>query len=97
MNGSQWMQGAIIAAAVAWSVLHVVRKYFPRGMARMQTSLAETLRHARPAFVRRLGDRLQPTTSSASDGGCGSGCTSCSTCDANPQKDVKPLEFHRHI
>ncbi|HEV7856239.1 MAG TPA: DUF6587 family protein [Herminiimonas sp.] len=98
---SQSIQGLIIAAAVMWSVLHVIRKYFPRQIRRMQAGLALKLGRASSPLLRRMGVWLQPTATQ--DDGCGSGCGSCSGCESNPQsgkntrsRESQPLTFHRH-
>jgi hypothetical protein len=96
----EFVQGAIIAIVVAASALHVARKLFPKWIRNRQAALANALSNpARASFVRRLGNFMQP--SAQSGGGCGSGCSTCSTCDSNPQKETqaetKPLEFQRHI
>jgi hypothetical protein len=97
MTSFEWIQGLIIGAIVAACVLHVARKLLPRWVNGMQLKLSMALSNpAQPGGIRRIGNWLQPKLSSG--GGCGSGCSSCSTCASNPEKEeVKPLEFHRHI
>ncbi|HWT71794.1 MAG TPA: DUF6587 family protein [Oxalicibacterium sp.] len=95
----QWIQGLIIALAVAWSLLHLLRKYFPRQVGRVRARWAAALlTPSRPHMVRRIGAWLQQ--SHASDDGCGSGCGGCSGCESNPHKapgkdEQHPLTFHR--
>jgi hypothetical protein len=96
----QWIQGLIIAVAVAWSVLHLLRKYFPRQIKGIRTRLASTLdQPLYPPLLRRIGAWLQ--AGDTSDDSCGSGCSSgCSGCESNPQTTPRrdeqhPLTFHR--
>jgi len=96
----QWLQGLIIALAVAWSVLHLLRKYFPRQVGRVRARwAAELLKPSRPHAVRRIGAWMQQGSANDDDG-CGSGCGGCAGCESNPQtaprKDEQhPLRFHR--
>jgi hypothetical protein len=95
----QWIQGSIIALAVMWSVLHLLRKYFPRQIKRLRAGCAATMiKSSQPLVVRRVGIWLQ--RSETNDDGCDSGCGGCSGCEANPKapprKDEQhPLRFHR--
>jgi hypothetical protein len=96
---SQWVQCLIIALAVAWSVLHLLRKYFPRQVKRIRARWAASLnKPSSPALLRRIGAWLQ--ADDALDDNCGSACGGCSGCESNPQttprKDAQhPLTFHR--
>lgn len=96
----EWVQGVIIGIVVAASTLHVARKLMPKWIYGKQAMLANALSQpSQPSFIRRFGGFIQPVMKSG--GGCGSGCSSCSTCASNPQAEaepgVKPLKFQRHI
>jgi len=97
MTTYEIVQGLIIGLIVAACVLHVARKMFPRTINGAQSKLANSLSNStQPLIMRRVGNWLQPSASSG--GGCGSGCSTCSTCESNPEKEeTKPLEFRRHI
>ena len=92
------LQDVIIGAIVFFSALYVLRKLMPKWMRARQQALATMLNQpARPYLLRRFGAFLMPGESSG--GGCGSGCSTCSTCESNPEaeSEAKPLEFQRHI
>lgn len=96
---SQWIQGLIIAAAVAWSSLHLLRKYFPRPIERVRVRAAATmLRPSRPQLVQSIGAWLQARGANGDE--CESSCGGCSGCASNPQSATDkepqhPLTFHR--
>ena len=92
----------IIGGVVLVSALYVLRKLLPKWVRGRQLALATMLSQpSHSVLLRKLGGFLQPGESSG--GGCGSGCSSCSSCASNPEvqaeakKEVKPLEFQRHI
>ncbi|CAL61672.1 conserved Hypothetical protein [Herminiimonas arsenicoxydans] len=96
------LQDVIIGAVVLVSALYVLRKLLPKWVRGRQLALATALNQpSRAVLLRKLGGFLQPGISSG--GGCGSGCSSCSSCASNPEvqaeagKEIKPLEFQRHI
>jgi hypothetical protein len=93
---SQWIQGLIIAAAVAWSLLHLLRKYFPRQIAHVRDRCGAVMRKpSQPRLLQRMGAWMQ--VREVNDEGCGSGCGGCSGCPSNPQpgKQEHALSFHR--
>jgi hypothetical protein len=96
---SQWTQGLIIAAAVMWSVLHLLRKYFPRQIGRVRMRCAAALQApSQPRVVQGIGVWLQ--ANDANDEDCSSGCGGCSGCASNPQtqkQEQHPLTFHRRL
>lgn len=102
MSAYDLLQDVIIGAIVFFSALYVLRKLLPKWMRARQQALATMLaKSGRPAVLRSVGAFLMPGESSG--GGCGSGCSTCSTCETNPEAgsdskaEVKPLEFQRHI
>ncbi len=95
-----FVQAAIIGAVVLVSALYVLRRLLPKWMHARQASLAATLNQPyRSAVLRGMGKFLTPGETSG--GGCGSGCSTCATCESNPEVNaavsVKPMEFHRNI
>ena len=96
---SQWIQGLIIAAAVTWSALHLLRKYFPRQVGRVRARCAVALQApSQPLIVRNIGAWMQSREESDDD--CSSGCGGCSGCASNPQaaagkEQQHTLTFHR--
>ncbi|HEX2604531.1 MAG TPA: DUF6587 family protein [Oxalicibacterium sp.] len=92
---SDWIQGLIIAAAVSWSLLHLLRKYFPQQVGRFRAKCVAALRApSQPRIVQGIGGWMQ--THEKSDGDCESGCGGCSGCASNPQpKEQHPVTFHR--
>jgi hypothetical protein len=95
---SQWIQGLIIAVAVGWSVLHLLRKYFPRQIGRIRTRCAAVLRApSQPRIVQRIGVWMRTREENEAD--CASGCGGCSGCASNPQSSEQQhrITFHRRL
>jgi hypothetical protein len=110
MTFYELLQNAIICIVVLMSALYVLRKLMPNWVGSKQLALATEMKQpARSLLVRKFGSFMMPDASSG--GGCGSGCSSCSTCasnpdtesasklDSNPHDNVesKPLNFMRHL
>ena len=84
------LQGIVIGAAVAASLIYACRRLMPAISQRWQAASANSLSTAsRPPLLRALGKRLQPTSAV---GGCGS----CSTgCGPTSPTTEQPLHFHQ--
>ena len=77
MDAGLLAQYAIIAVAVVASAWFVARRQFPNAVRRLRIAMAVPLvREGRAAWMRKLGRRIAPPSSIASDAACG-GCNSC--------------------
>jgi len=84
------LQGIIIGAAVAASLIYSCRCLMPAVSQRWQAASANSLSTAScPPLLRALGKRLQPTRV---PGGCGSCSTGC--CQTSPMTEQQ-LHFHQ--
>jgi hypothetical protein len=82
MTASLVLQYVVVALAVLVSAWVVAHKQFPQAMRRLRVALALPLvRDGRPAWLRVLGRRIAPATSSSASacGGCSSSCSTDST------------------
>ncbi len=76
---SELVQTGIIAALLGWSVFFMLRRMLPNVVHRQQQRLAQMAQmHGYP----KLSKWLAPVLNSG--GGCGSGCSNCSSCASNP-------------
>jgi hypothetical protein len=78
---NQWMQIAIVVAIVGISAWKVLAKYAPVTTTRIRSGLA-----------RSVGIKVEAPVVAA---GCGSGCTSCSTCESSPTESRTIVVHHR--
>ena len=96
MSTPQLVQAVVVALVVTWAVLAAAYRLLPVTSRRALARLARALdRSAAPAWLRRLGRRVEPVSSSG--GSCSDGCSSCGGCgsaEALPAADeVRPLQF----
>lgn len=94
MSTHSLVQAALIALIVAWSVLFAARRLLPASSRRAQATLARWLdRPAFPRWLRRMAQRMQPTSTNGSS--CASGCSACGGCAAanQPVAEAQPLVF----
>ncbi len=76
---SEFLQAGIIAALLGWSLFFMLRRILPNVVNRLQQHLAQTaLSHGYTKLSKWLAHSLK------SAGGCGSGCSNCSSCGSNP-------------
>lgn len=82
MSASLAWQYAVIAVLVAWSALHVLRKYLPSVWGRALALVAALLQKTGAGVLVRAGQRLQAAIPTAVGSHCGSdgGCSSCGAC-----------------
>jgi hypothetical protein len=95
VNTSLLIQYVVIGLIVLASALYAFRKLAPQLTNRWLA--AASIRFSRPgraAWVRALGQQLQPKQAT---GNCSDGCSTCGACGpkppANARDDVMPLEF----
>lgn len=83
------LQGLIMAALLGWSVFFMLRRIAPKFIANQQRQLANAFNvQGWP----RLAQWLEPAISTG--GGCGSGCNTCGSCAANPNKETaQPVQW----
>ena len=88
------IQAVVIGIVVLLAAITAFRKLLPKTATRVQARLSAALNEpSRPAWMRTLGQRMQPN---AATGSCGDGCGSCGSCGPKPvgnQPDVQPLHF----
>ena len=99
MSAGLALQYVLIGLIVLVSVLVVFRKLAPQLSSRWLASASIRLgRPGRPAWLRRLGLRLQP---SQATGNCSDGCSTCGACGPKPpagaKSDAMPLEFRPRV
>ena len=81
-----FVQNAMIGLVVLMSALYVLRKLMPKWVRGRQMALATMLNQpSHSLLVRKLGSVMTPNDWSG--GGCGSGCSSCSSCGSHPEMD----------
>jgi hypothetical protein len=76
---SELVQTSIIAILLGWSVFFMLRRMLPNVINRQQQRLAQM---AQTHGYIKLSKWLEPQLKSG--GGCGSGCSNCSSCASNP-------------
>jgi hypothetical protein len=87
------VQAVVIALVVLLAAYVAFRKLLPKTSTRVMARVSASLNHeGRPAAVRSLGRRMQP---SAATGSCGDGCGSCGSCGPAPavKTEAQPLHF----
>jgi hypothetical protein len=92
------IQAVVIGTAVLSAAVTAFRKLLPKTATRVQARLSAVLNApARSAWMRALGQRMQPK---AATGSCGDGCGSCGSCGPKPvgnQPGVQPLHFRPRV
>ncbi len=88
-QSSELLQFAILTALLGWSVFFMLRRTFPAQIAKLQQWLAN---RAQALGWPKLAAWLSPAISSSASG-CGSGCSNCSTCGANPAATEQPVQW----
>ena len=95
MSAGLLVQYMVIGLIVLVSVLAVVRKLAPQLTNRWMA--AASIRFSRPghaAWLRTIGQRLQPKQAT---GDCSDGCSTCGACGSKPpaaaRTQTMPLEF----
>jgi hypothetical protein len=79
-----FVQNAIIGLVVLMSALYVLRQLMPKWVRGRQLALAIMLNQpSHSLLARKLGSFM--TSDDSSGGGCGSGCSSCSSCGSHPE------------
>ncbi|WP_250627705.1 DUF6587 family protein [Pinirhizobacter soli] len=88
------IQAIVIGIALLLAAVTAFRKLLPKTATRVQARLSAALNEpSRSAWMRILGQRMQPK---AATGSCGDGCGSCGSCGPKPvgnQPDVQALHF----
>jgi len=88
------IQAMVIGIAVSLAVITAFRKLLPKTATQVQARLSAALNEpSHSAWMRALGQRVQPK---AATGSCGDGCGSCGSCgpkQVGNQPDVQPLHF----
>jgi hypothetical protein len=95
MSDGLLTQYIVIALIVLASALYALRKLAPlltnRWLAAASISFSQS---TRPAWMRAIGQRLQPKQAT---GSCSDGCSTCGACGSKPpaaaHTDAIPLEF----
>src|SRR3546814_15595581 len=78
------LQSLLVALAVLWSVIYLVRRQFPAAVRRLRVTLAlRMLAGSRPAWQQRLGRRLAPPV--AASAACAAAST-CGGCDKRSEE-----------
>lgn len=94
MTAFAFIQAIVIGIVVLFAAITAFRKLLPKTATRVQARLSAALNAPpRSAWMRALGERMQPK---AATGSCGDGCGSCGSCGPKPvgnQPDVQPLHF----
>lgn len=72
------VQYLLVALAVLWSVIYLLRRQFPVVVRRLRVTLAlRMLAGSRPAWQQRLGRRLAPAPATSAVCAAGSACGGC--------------------
>lgn len=95
MSTGLLLQYVVIGLIVLASVLIVFRKLAPQLSSRWLAAVSISLNQSgRAAWLRAVGQRLQPKQAT---GNCSDGCSTCGACGSKPpaaaQPGARPLEF----